>query len=675
VRLTESLAAVTTEDTLWVLDVGAQPPVVVASLDVPELLPAALTALDARALILTGRTAADVPGVGDALIRVAFEPETFTLTSLGPAQLLPGPALASPVGGEDCQNPLANGGSHWWCPGGLVALGGDGWVRGFRFADGVEVLTHTPLDLRVTSLTMTRDGRIMNGGSHWQPGTSDYRLEMMTVGGGAAPEIAALTAGVAGAESCVGSPVVESDGLVIAAIVTPGSPDAVLVREQTFLGGLAPAWSRGASGDNLGTAAPVDPLAPCPGGTRALGARLLVGADFGLGSVVMPLPDGGFQLGGLRQSENGNDFVPWTARYDAAANLLWERRLALESEGETEVVGLALAGGRLLAAASERTTNVPSVRRLGFTLDGQVAFDISGFPGRFPIALAPLPSRGAYGILTEVEGAVAPDPVHFLVVIDADGAILDDVVIPLPLEVDFVAMTEAADGSLVLSGTVTDQAETWSVTYHVGPDGLAFAESLGFEMGVFRHVVDHALLPDGRVAVLGFDETAPLRAWIRFSNPVGGPEGEVEVGDARPAALVTTPEGLAALSEDFSVRRLTAFGAPLALTEYAVAGVPAGLVQAAALAGLDDGGLIVGGFVQVVDRPLPGGYVVTTGPWGQASCGGAGLCVGQVAADCAPAGPCASAECLPDTGECLRAAFPDGVPCGSGLTCIGGACL
>ncbi|MCK6575092.1 hypothetical protein L6V77_28820, partial [Myxococcota bacterium] len=602
VRLSESLAAVTTEDALWVLDVGAQPPAVVASLEVPDLLPAVLTALDARSLVLTGRTSADIPGVGDALLRVAFEPETFTVTPLGPAQLLPGPALASPVGGEDCQNPLANGGSHWWCPGGLVALGGDGWVRGFRFADGVEVLTHAPLDLRVTSLTMTRDGRIMNGGSHWLPGTSEYRLEMMAVDGGAAPAIAPLAAGVAGAESCVGSPVVESDGLVIAAIVTPGSPDAVLLREQTFLGGLAPAWSRGASGDNLGAAAPVDPLAPCPGGTRALGAGIVDGADFGLGRVVLPLPDGGFQLGGLRRTDDGNDFVPWTARYDAAANLVWERRLSLESEGETEVVGLALAGGRVLAAAEARTAGVPSVRRLGFSADGQVAFDVSGFPGRFPIAVAPLPSRGAYGILTEVEGAVAPDPVHHVLVIDADGTVLDDVVITLPLEVDLVAMTEAPDGALVLSGTVTDQPETWSVTYHVGPDGLPFAESVGASAGVFRQVVDHALMPDGRVAVLGFDETAPLRAWIRFSNASGGPEGEVEVGDARPAALVTTPEGLAVLSEDFSVRRLTGFGAPLALTEYAVAGVPAGLVQAAALAALGDGGLLISGFV----RPAPG---------------------------------------------------------------------
>jgi hypothetical protein len=674
IRLSETLAAVASEDALWMLDVAAQPPSVVATLDVPEVLPSALTALDGRSLVVTGRTDDGVPGVGDALLRVAFEPETFTLTALGPPLLLPGPALASPVGGEDCQSPLANGGSHWWCPGGLVAIGGDGWVRGFRFADGVEVLSYAPVDLRVTSLTMTRDGRIMNGGSHWLPGGSDYRLEMMQATD-AAPAIAALTAGSTGPESCVGSPVVESDGLVIAAVVAPGSRDVVLLREQTFLGGLAPAWSRGASGDNLGGAVPVDPLAPCPGGDQALGARFVVGADFGLGQVVLPLPDGGFQLGGLRRSENGNDFVPWLGRYDAAANLVWERRLGIVSEGETEVVGLTTADDLVLAAASERTAGVPGVRRLGVAPDGEIVFDVSAFPGRFPVAMTPLPSRGGHGILTEVEGAVAPDPAHFLVVIDASGAVLDDREISLPLAVEFAAMTEAPDGALVLSGTVVDQPETWSVTYHVGADGRPFAESVSSVAGVFRRVVDHALMPDGRVAVLGYDETAPLRAWVRFSDAAGGDRGEVEVGDVRPAALLATAEGLAVLSEDFSVRRLTPYGAPLGLANYGVAGVPGGIAEATALATLEDGAWVVSGFVAAVDRPEPAGYVVTANAWGQASCGGAGLCVGLGAAACAPANPCESADCLPDTGECLRAPLPDGLPCGSGLACIGGACL
>ena len=53
-------------------------------------------------------------------------------------------------------------------------------------------------------------------------------------------------------------------------------------------------------------------------------------------------------------------------------------------------------------------------------------------------------------------------------------------------------------------------------------------------------------------------------------------------------------------------------------------------------------------------------------------CNGKGACVGTRTA--CPSGPCATAACDGNTGQCTSTKKFDGTPCGGGGTCRNGAC-
>ncbi len=665
----QSLLAAT-ESSLLLVDTTGEPPTLAASLPLPGVWPATLTLLDAGSLAVLGRTDPGVEGLGDALLRVAVDVDRASLVDLGAPLLLPGGALASPVGGGDCASPIANGGSHWYCPGGAVVTGGDGWLRAHRFDDGTEVVTYDPPGMRVTGLTLTRDGRIMNGGSHWLPGAEDYTLEVLRANAGQI-EVEAFAQGPGPAGACLGSPVVESDGLVTAALVS-GEPGAVLLRQNSFLSGLAPAWSRGASGDALGTGSAVDPAAPCPGGDIALGAHTIEGLGVAAAFVVEPDPAGGIYAGGMVSGPNG--FDAWIAGFDAQGYRRFSRTLLNPTPGEHEVMGLSVDADGLVGAFDTDIAGVTAVRIVRLDSAGEVVTDVTppALLGRLVREVRAL-GPGRHGIITRTEGAPFPGPTHALVTVDDAGAILDDLPITLPVEGFVQTFRPLPGGGFVLVGATELEPESRAAVYVLDAAGSVVASDLALTPNVNRMAGDVVLRDDGGFVVLGYDQAGPDVSWLRFYGPGGVFESEAALGVGRPAVVLPTPEGYAVALDDLRIVRTNAQGVVVETNDYRGA-VPILEARAMGFAQQVDGAFVMSGYVVPAATGVPRGYLVATDVWGNASCGGAGLCVGVAPEACAPRTPCETGECDAATGQCAYRDFADGTPCGSGLTCLAGAC-
>ncbi len=659
-----------TESALLLVDTTGEPPTLAASLALPGVWPATLTLLDANSLAVLGRTDPGVDGLGDALLRVAVDVGRASLVDLGAPLLLPGGALASPVGGGDCASPIANGGSHWYCPGGVVVTGGDGWLRGHRFDDGSEIVTYDPPAMRVTGLTLTRDGRIMNGGSHWLPGAEDYTLEVLRANAGQV-EVEAFARGPGPAGACLGSPVVESDGLVTAALVSR-DPGAVLVRQSSFLSGLAPAWSRGASGDALGTGAAVDPAAPCPGGEVALGAHTIEGLGVAAAFVVEPDPAGGIYTGGMVNGPNG--FDAWIAAFDARGYRRFTRTLANPTPGEHEVMGLSVDADGLTGAFDTDLAGVIAVRVVRLDSAGEIVSDVTppALLGRLVREVRAL-GPGRHGILTRTEGAPFPGPTHALVTVDDAGDILDDLPITLPVEGSLQTFRPLPDGGYVLVGATELEPESRAAVYVLDAAGSVVASDLALTPNVNRMAGDAVLRDDGGFGILGYDQAGPDVTWLRFYGPGGVFESEVALGVGRPAVVLPTPEGYAVALDDLRIVRTNASGGVIEAHDYSGA-APILDARAMGFARQTDGAFVMSGYVVPAATGVPRGYLVATDVWGNASCGGAGLCVGVAPEACTPRSPCETGECEPTTGLCAYRDLDDGTPCGSGLLCLGGAC-
>jgi hypothetical protein len=67
-------------------------------------------------------------------------------------------------------------------------------------------------------------------------------------------------------------------------------------------------------------------------------------------------------------------------------------------------------------------------------------------------------------------------------------------------------------------------------------------------------------------------------------------------------------------------------------------------------------------------------HVLRLGPWGVAGCLAQGVCVDLALSDCDDGDPCTKDGCDPASG-CTHEAWPDGTPCGDGVTCSAGLCL
>lgn len=233
-----------TADALVVLAWDDSGPTAIASSPLPEGgLPASLAPIDAGLFALATRSGPTELAGRLWLMRVSAEPPAIEV--LGEPLDTPSPMTTPPVSlGCDAR---AGGGSHWYCPGGLVIAGGEGWVRAFAVPSG-EPAWEQALEVALTGLTATGDGRVAGGGSHWLPGHPDDPDDSDLEGWQlleAGPERVRLLA--SGAEAaCVSSPIVDGDGLV-AALAGGG-----IARARSDLEGRASGWTRPGGSDTGG---------------------------------------------------------------------------------------------------------------------------------------------------------------------------------------------------------------------------------------------------------------------------------------------------------------------------------------------------------------------------------------------------------------------------------------
>lgn len=262
-------------------------------------LAASLAPIDAGLVALATRNGpAELPG-RLWLLRVSAEPHAIEV--LGEPLDTPTAMTTPPVSlGCDAR---AGGGSHWYCPGGLVIAGGEGWVRAFAAPSG-EIAWEQALEVALTGLTATGDGRVAGGGSHWLPGHPDpddpdtAGWQLLEAG----PERVRLLA--SGADpGCVSSPIVDGDGLV-AAVAGGG-----IARVQTDLDGRASGWTRPGGSETGGPS-----LGDCGDGIP----RGLVPVTFASREVSLVRAAGDFTLLGGATA----DGRPWIGWVDARGQVV-----------------------------------------------------------------------------------------------------------------------------------------------------------------------------------------------------------------------------------------------------------------------------------------------------------------------------------------------------------------
>ncbi|MCK6574304.1 hypothetical protein L6V77_24755, partial [Myxococcota bacterium] len=230
-------------------------------------------------------------------------------------------------------DPLANGSSHWWCPGGLVAVGQDGALRAFAFDTGA-LDREIPLNpaLRPTGLTLGRDDRFYNGGSHWRGGADGFFALSATDPVAGHP--ATLAAGPAPVGTCIPAPVLDSDGALSTFRVDPAG-EALPLRLPTDSGGEGVGFTR-PRGATLGSGPPRSSEAPCPGGdVRWTSGPVATLAGLEVFDAIS-LPDGGRVITADEVDRPGR--APTLVRVTAGGRIVW-RRTFPDGAGRTVMLG------------------------------------------------------------------------------------------------------------------------------------------------------------------------------------------------------------------------------------------------------------------------------------------------------------------------------------------------
>ena len=530
------------------------------------------------------------------LLKVSGSP--LSVAPLGEPLDLPGPLTVAPVT-LGC-DPLAGGGSHWFCPGGLLITGGQGWVRAFEVPSG-EIAWEQSLDVALTGLSASGDGRLAGGGSHWlpEPGWGLYAL---------GPEGARRLAG--GPEgACVSSPLIDGDGLVTA--VAPGG----IVRVASDLEGPASGWTRplgsdlgGVSTGDCGDGVPrglvrtpiserVGLLAsPNAGSFTLVGGATTDGRPWfawldARGQVideVLPLSQGAVADGPLRAiiARSRHADVGFYERRDGQRQIVlgrWQRILGVPQTvslpyTDVELVGLSHELQATMVALFEGTAGV-RVERVDLVSGPVSQTTLPGVSQAQGLARGPASSHLAWG----------RGPTPWLIILSPDLGV--SVALEWPGG-EPLGASARADGTVLF----VLNADGATRVHWLGADGAPLGRlDLPSEAASFAVVGDEAMLLDmlGEVRRVGPQLTAgaglPPLALSALTS-----------WDPTSTSVVATDRAF----------RLVAFQP-----------------QALALASLD------------VE--------------GRSTCSEAGYCIG--AAPCYSADPCLTASCDPSSGACLTA--------------------
>jgi hypothetical protein len=593
--------------------------------------PTHLALPDPRSAIVLG-TLPGGPGP-DHVQRVALGP---MMQPVGPPQRLPGVARSAPVAVPGCDGRDANGGSHWWCDKGAFVLGGEGWLGAWSLAEERALFLHDQGDFAITGLAIGRDGRVYNGGSHWQEGPEEgsYRLQVADPQG-----VLALDSGPG---VCMTAPLLDGDGALMATLSS-----GAFVTAATAAGGLATGWAR-AGGDNAGRQSPGTASGVCEGGDAALFERPFTPAE-----VVEPaaLADLGSDVvvTGIQRVAAGREL--WLSRVGPSGDTLWSRTYpAADLPNLTAPLAVgAIAQGRMVIVQPTDDW----LRLMRVESDGAMLADVrlgSQIPRQ---SMAAAFGRAGTGAVVGAFPDAAPgEPDHWLLPIFDDGvqgrelALTDARGAFLPTQValdagGYLIAGVGAEGTIVRALTPAG-VERWRT-----PLGL---EGVVNGLRTIANGTTYALVNDSAIeqtTLVVLDATGAIvgqgsRPLLTMGLAVA-PEGGGFVVAKSAALLPFTPAG-------------------------ALAG-PRARIGGTGVAAVTRGD---GAFLLVHYDMPPGALYVGSNAEGHTACAQAGRCVTLNA--CPEGDPCTTRTCLSETGACEDLSLPDGTSCGPRQTCLLSVC-
>ncbi|MBT9556166.1 MAG: hypothetical protein IV100_09065 [Myxococcales bacterium] len=618
-------------------------------------------------VLALGRSSDVSAGLGDRLVRLHFDGTTLTTLDVA---TLDGAALAEPVVLDGCLDPAANGSSHWWCPNGLVAVGGAGFLAIYDLLTGA-VVTSEVVTGDVTGLATLADGRILS----MRRSGNDATMVALDILGGAPESVVldAVTAAAPETPPCPASPLVEEDGRARWVAL------AALRDVETRAGGPGPGWAR-SGGDVLGGGDRTRAGAPCAPTEQVAFARDLRLAG---GAVATTLTepvvesitaatvrdDGELFLAG-GQVPSGGATTLWLRRLSASGFVRWETKVGDATES---VAAVATLGTRIVAVGTRSdggvTARVIALSEAG-DVTGDAAFS-SALGGSRAVDVAPL-DEDVWGVLVEdVDGLGTTAP--RLLIVDVGGlgpSELDSV----PLDwgtFDAGASVKSTGGALFVGGYTVEEgnATAPAVVQRIEPDGSSPWTRLLSTTDVTRQLIDLQVV-DGVLMGLERWPGAPTeRGAVVLLDPSSGDVLSETVFTAAPKAIAMGPDGRPRVLTDFAtIVRLDGPNVDVLADLADDAGTV--FFTARALLPAPDGSIVAG---TLSDSSSARGRVIRTTALGATACGVAGRCLLQ---SCDDQNACTVDTCDPATGACANDPRAVGSPCGTGLACDAvGTCL